>query len=274
MYSIEIKDLTKYYGKTQALNKISFTANEGEILGFIGQNGAGKSTTIRCILNLIYQNSGSIKVFNLDSIKDTKKIKKITSYVPSEVNYYSNVRVKSILKLSANLYNIKDFSEMYKLANFFELDLNKKIQELSLGNKKKISIILSLMKKPKIIILDEPTIGLDPIMQEKLFKTLITEKNKGTTILLSSHNLSDIEKYCDRVVIIKKGKILKIANIKDFNNENEYVITYKKNNKLVSYVSKENVDIILKKLININPTNLEIKHKSVEEKFKKYYEDN
>src|SRR3954452_929200 len=248
MNVIEINNLTKMYGKSRGITDISFHVEEGEIFGFIGPNGAGKSTTIRTLLSLIYPTSGSAKIFGKDCVEFAPEIKKQIGYLPSEVFYYENMKVKDLLKYSASFYK-KDCSKKIKeLAEIMDLDLTKKIDDLSLGNKKKVGIVQGLLHEPKLIILDEPTSGLDPLMQQKFFELLEKENKKGATILFSSHILSEVQRLCNRVAIIKEGKIVtveKISNLK----ENNY--------KRIKIETKDNLDKNYFNLSGVN--NLEAK---------------
>lgn len=218
MNIIETKKLTKFYGKALGICDVDLNVKEGEIFGFIGPNGAGKSTTIRTLLGLIYPTSGSAKIFGKDIQKFGSDIKENIGYLPSEVFYYDDMRVIDLLKYSGSFYK-KDQKVILKrineLAEYLDLDLKKKIDDLSYGNKKKVGIIQGLLHEPKLIILDEPTGGLDPLMQQRFFDLLKSENKKGATILFSSHILSEVQKICNRVAIIKSGKIIKIENIKD-----------------------------------------------------------
>lgn len=208
MAIIDIQNLKKYYGKSCGVEDVTLQVNEGEIYGFIGENGSGKSTTIRVLLNLNFPTSGSVRMLDMDCTKESKKIKEFVSYVPSEVVYYPTMKVRDLLKFALKLSPNGSIEDIERLCNYFDLEQFRLIKDLSLGNRKKVSIIQALIKKPKILILDEPTSGLDPLMQDKLFEVLLKEKASGMTIFLSSHNLSEVEKYCDRVSIIKSGKIV------------------------------------------------------------------
>jgi len=213
--------------KSRGIDNVNLSVKEGEIYGFIGPNGAGKSTTIKTILNLIFPTKGEAKIFGLDCVKDTTKIKENIGYVPSEVRYYDDMTVKEILDYAISFKKNVDHEYVEKLISTFEVELQKKIFQLSLGNKKKVSIIQALLHKPKLLILDEPTNGLDPLVQQKLFNELLELKNLGSTIFLSSHNLSEVEAFCDRVAIIKEGKILEVKNIADFSKKTVKKITVK-----------------------------------------------
>lgn len=291
MNVIEINNLTKTFGKARGISDVSFQVEQGEIFGFIGPNGAGKSTTIRTLLSLIYPTSGSATIFGKDCVKFAPEIKKEIGYLPSEVFYYDNMKVKDLLKYSASFYK-KDCNKRIKeLAEILDLDLNKKIEDLSLGNKKKVGIIQGLLHEPKLIILDEPTSGLDPLMQQKFFDLLIEENKKGATILFSSHILSEVQRLCNRVAIIKEGKIVAVEKISTL-QEN----TYKKfkietkttidqnyflvpgvnkleiNSNIISFLYSGNINTVMKKIAEIDMLNVWIEEPDLEEIFMHYYE--
>ena len=217
MNVIETTKLTKYYGKSRGIVDVDMTVEEGEIYGFIGPNGAGKSTTIRTLLGLIYPTSGSATVFGKDILKFGPQIRQEVGYLPSEVFYYDDMRAIDLLKYSASFYDKEKEATSKRityLAELFDLDLKKKIDDLSYGNKKKVGIIQGLAHSPKLIILDEPTGGLDPLIQQQFFHLLREENEKGASVLFSSHILSEVQKLCHRVAIIKEGTIIKIETIK------------------------------------------------------------
>ena len=213
MYEIETQNLTKFYGKSRGIINLNLQIEKGEIFGFIGPNGAGKSTTIRTILGLIFPSSGSGRIFGKDIIKETKEIKKHIGYMPSEIHYYNKMHVHELLDYSSNFYEVDCKPRTQELAEIFDLDLDRKIIDLSSGNRKKVSILQSLAHRPKLLILDEPTTGLDPLMQAKFFDILREENSKGTTVFFSSHTLSDVQKLCRRVAVIKEGKIIAVEDI-------------------------------------------------------------
>src|SRR5690554_5090210 len=220
---IEINGLKKYYGKQIGVEDVTFSVKEGEIFGFIGPNGAGKSTTIRTMLSLIYPNEGEIRLFGKDIRKNSTSLAERIGYLPSEVAYYDGMTVKELLIYSASFYK-KDCSKRIKeLSTLLELDLSKKIEDLSYGNRKKVGIVQGLLHDPDLIILDEPTGGLDPLMQQKFFALLQEENRKGKTIFFSSHILSEVQKLCHRVAIIKEGQIIKLQDMATLKKE-----TYKR----------------------------------------------
>ena len=217
---IELKHLKKYYGKAKGIEDISLKINKGDIYGFIGPNGSGKSTTIRTILSLINKTSGEIYIKNKKMDKIDTETKKIIGYLPSEINLYNDMTVKQIFDYHESFYEKNINNNRKKLVKLFKIDENKLIEDLSLGNLKKIGIILALMHEPEILILDEPTSGLDPIMQSIFHELLLKEKEKGTTIIYSSHILSEVSNICDRVGFIKDGKIIKEDYIESIRKKN------------------------------------------------------
>jgi len=211
---IDIKDLTKLYGKARGIDNINLEIGEGEIFGFIGPNGAGKSTTIRILMNMIFPTGGTAKIMGMDVVRETKKIKRQVGYIPSDANAYSSMDVHEFLSYCIRFYRVHNGDQwIHELAGLFELDLKRKISDLSMGNRKKVSIVQSMLHHPKLLILDEPTTGLDPLMQSIFFDLLRTENRKGMTIFFSSHILGEVQMLCKRVAIIKEGKIIKVENI-------------------------------------------------------------
>ncbi|KPL58878.1 ABC transporter ATP-binding protein [Rossellomorea vietnamensis] len=291
MNVIEIHSLTKNYGKSRGISDISFHVEEGEIFGFIGPNGAGKSTTIRTLLSLIHPSSGSATIFGKDCIESAPEIAKEVGYLPSEVFYYDNMRVIDLLKYSASFYKKDCTKRIKELADMLNLDVTKKIDDLSLGNKKKVGIIQGLLHEPKLIILDEPTSGLDPLMQQKFFELLREENKKGATILFSSHILSEVQRMCDRVAIIKEGRIVqveKISTLKE-NNHKKFKVEAKGNfdpsyfemegvskleikDRQVSFLFRGDINKVMKKIADIEIMNLWIEEPDLEEIFMHYYE--
>ena len=208
MHIIETKDLTKYYGKHRGIENVTFQVQEGEIFGFIGPNGAGKSTTIRTLLSLIHKTSGEATIFGLDCERDSREILKQVGYLPSEVFYYDKMKAIDLLTYSASFYSGDCTNRIRELAWRLELDLNKRVEDMSLGNKKKVGIIQGLLHSPKLIILDEPTSGLDPLMQRTFFDLIREENQRGATVLFSSHILGEVQRMCHRVAIIKDGALV------------------------------------------------------------------
>jgi ABC-2 type transport system ATP-binding protein len=213
MNTIEINHLSKSYGRSRGIDDLSLNVKQGDIFGFIGPNGAGKSTTIRILLNLIFPGSGSATIFGLDVVKDSKKIRARTGYVPSDANMYDRMKVMEFLCFGASFYGKENIERIRYLLGVFDLDPDRKIHELSMGNKKKVSIIQAMIHRPELLILDEPTSGLDPLIQSRFFDLLHEENRNGTTVFFSSHTLSEVQAFCKTVAIIKDGKIVNVEEI-------------------------------------------------------------
>ena len=213
--AIVLNQLTKHYGTHRGINDLSFSVNEGEFFGFIGPNGAGKSTTIRTLMGLIHPSGGNASIFGLDCQTKASVIARDVGYLPSENSYYENMKVRDLLQYTADLYGMDCETKMYELSERLNLDLTRKIADLSLGNKKKVGIVSAIMTSPKLLIMDEPTSGLDPLIQQRFYDILKEENSRGTTIFFSSHVLSEVQKLCDRVAILKEGKLVGIQSIKE-----------------------------------------------------------
>ncbi len=289
MNVIETKKLNKAYGKSRGIIDVDLAIKEGEIFGFIGPNGAGKSTTIRILMGLIFKSSGEAKIFGLDVEKDKEKILEDIGYLPSEIFYYDNMKAIDLLKYSASFYKTDCEARIYDLAKRLDLDLNKKIEDMSLGNRKKVGIIQGLIHSPKLIILDEPTSGLDPLIQQTFFEIIKEERDRGATILFSSHILSEVQKLCDRVAIIKEGKILEIQEMNELNNDSYKTITVKTDSDTsgfsiegamnisqsaenLSFIYKGDYNVLLTELLKYKIKNIEITEPSLDEIFMHYYD--
>ncbi|MEX0968123.1 MAG: ABC transporter ATP-binding protein [Bacteroidia bacterium] len=217
--AIETFQLTKYYGKVKGIDNVNFEVQEGEIFGFIGPNGAGKSTLIRTLVTLLFPTSGRASIFGLDVQQEPKKMKRLIGYVPSEVHYYDNMSGDELLRYSASFYGVKVEQEFYQLANEFDLNLKRDISDLSMGNKKKVALLQCLLHRPRLLILDEPTTGLDPKMQGQFFELLQRLNGKGTTIFFSSHVLSEVQRLCGRVAIIRNGEVETVQTVEALNTQ-------------------------------------------------------
>ena len=284
MDAIEVTSLKKYYGKHLGIEDVSFSVREGEILGFVGPNGAGKSTTIRILLNFIFPSGGNAAIYGKDVVKNSREIKKYTGYVPSDVRFYGDMTVKELIGISNRFCNRSGYEESERLCNLFELDSSKKFYELSMGNKKKAAIICALASKPKVLILDEPTNGLDPMMQKRLFTELKSQSENGASILLSSHNLGEVQEYCHRVAFIKQGKILAVTDLKEIREPRKIVTVW--GGKKVSCPQMQLLQqaegmsvfryqgdgaVLLKLLLEAEPYDFTIENESLEERFMDLY---
>ena len=258
---LELKKLKKYYGQSRGIEEVSIKLQKGDIYGFIGPNGAGKSTTLRTIIGLINKTAGEIYLKGKELNTNDLETKKIIGYLPSEINLYDDMIIKEMFDYHESFYD-KDLSKRRKeLVKLFKLDETKKIEDLSLGNLKKVGIILALMHEPEILILDEPTSGLDPIMQNVLHQTLLKEKEKGATILYSSHVLSEVYNLCNKIGFIKEGKIIKEDLMENIKKENYTYLTITA--KEIAKIKKDlNLKIVdeneneIKFINNLNPNEL------------------
>lgn len=273
MNAVEVKGFSKNYGSTLAVKNISFTIEEGEIVGFVGKNGAGKTTTLRTITNMIFPTSGEINVFGMDCVKQSKEIKKILSYMPGDSSFYEHFMARDIFSACIK-FSSESFEKAKELSEYFELDMDKKISGLSLGNRKKVSIIQAFLKDAKVYIFDEPTNGLDPLMQEKFFALVKEKKEQGCAVFLSSHNMSEVEKYCDRVIIIKDGEIIDTVSPETERKNRPLYVAYKTaDGREMTFDFKGDVNELIERLHKEKLTAVEIRPKTVEEEFIKYYSD-
>lgn len=285
---IEIKHLKKYYGKARGVEDVSITINKGEIYGFIGPNGAGKSTTIRTLLGLINKNDGEIYINGKELDKDDIEMKKKIGYLPSEIHLYDDMKVGDIFDYHESFYKEDLKARRTELVSLLKIDENKRIDDLSLGNQKKVGIVLALMHSPEIVILDEPTSGLDPIMQNIFHDILTKEKEKGTTILYSSHILSEVSSICDRIGFIKDGVIIKEDYIDNIKKDNFTYLTItskdidsikqelnlkiaKEDGNTIKFINNLDANEIIKKLSKYDIERLLIEEVSLEDLFINYY---
>jgi ABC-2 type transport system ATP-binding protein len=289
-HAIETSKLTKYYGKARGIVDVDLAVEEGEIFGFIGPNGAGKSTTIRTLLGLIKKSSGSAKIFGMDCEKDKVKILAEVGYLPGEVFYYDRMRAIDLLRYSASFYK-KDCTQRIKeLADALSLNLNKRIEDMSLGNKKKVGIVQGLLHSPKLIILDEPTSGLDPLMQRTFFDLIQRENERGATVLFSSHILGEVQRICDRVAIIKEGRIVDLRSIDDLRKNSYKKVSFTTQSPLAdfslsgatqiqqdgaqtSFLYSGDVNALMGRLASLPLVNADVSEPELEEIFLHYYED-
>jgi len=290
MSVIEVTNLTKYYGKSRGIVDVSFNEEEGEIFGFIGPNGAGKSTTIRLLLSLIHPTSGGAKVFGKDVVTQGPEIRRDIGYLPSEVFYYEGMKVIDLLKYSASFYNCDCTQRMHELSEVMELEMNRRISDLSYGNKKKVGIVQGLLHSPKLLFLDEPTTGLDPLMQRKFFDLIRQENARGVTVFFSSHILGEVQRMCTRVGIIREGKIVEISDIRTLQQNNYKKVRVTANrlkpasfklpgvtnlqteNGTVHFFFKGDINAVLQKISGIQVIDVTIEEPTLEEIFMHYYE--
>ncbi|MBE6150021.1 MAG: ABC transporter ATP-binding protein [Firmicutes bacterium] len=287
MEILEIRNLKKYYGKIRGVEDVSIKLNSGEVYGFIGPNGAGKSTTIRTLLNLINKTGGQILINGKEYDKNDLETKKLIGYLPSEIYLYDDLTVKQMLDFHESFYGGK-LKRRKQLVKLLKLDESKKVEDLSLGNSKKLGIILALMHEPKILILDEPTSGLDPIMQNVFYELLLEEKKKGTTILYSTHILSEVAKICDRIGIIKDGVIIKEDTVENIVKNSMTYLTIESNDidkikkelnlkiifeyeNTIKFMNNLSPNEIISKISKYNINKLLIEEATIEDLFIEYY---
>lgn len=286
MKAIEIQKLTKYYGKSRGIIDLDLTVDLGDFFGFIGPNGAGKSTTIRTLLGLIQPTEGHAFLMEKDIEKEKTEILKDVGYLPSEAVFYSGMRVKEVLKYSADLRKKDCHEEAQKLCERLQLDPMKKVEELSFGNRKKVAIVCALQHDPSLLILDEPTSGLDPLIQKEFFSILKERNEKGATIFLSSHILSEIQKNCTKAAIIREGKLVACDTVENLSKTKakrihlsgdcdlsslEKVMDIKESNQGISFLYGGDLNQLIQVLSKQNVSDLSIHEPDLEEIFMHYY---
>ena len=287
MEAIKTNNLTKDYGKARGIVNLNLSIEPGEFFGFIGPNGAGKSTTIRTLLGLISPTGGSAQVFRRDIVKDKTAILRETGYLPSEALFYSGMRVRDVLKLSADLRR-KDCTAMAnELCERLQLDTAGKVDELSFGNRKKVAIVCALQSDPALLILDEPTGGLDPLMQREFFEILRERHQTGATIFLSSHILSEVQRNCTRAAVIREGEIIACDSVEALSNSSARRVSVlgsvdltgldgikdlKHADRTVSFLYTGDMNRLLHRLSGGEVTDLTVSEPDLEEIFLHYYE--
>ncbi|MBC8062985.1 MAG: ABC transporter ATP-binding protein [Clostridiaceae bacterium] len=290
MNVIEIKQLTKDYGNKKGVFDLDLSVKKGEVFGFLGPNGAGKTTTIRHLMGFIHPNKGECFINGLDCSKQAYLIQKSLGYLPGEIAFMDDMSGIQFIKFIAEMKGIKDFSRAQQLINMFKLDPNGKIKKMSKGMKQKIGIVCAFMHSPDVLILDEPTSGLDPLMQNEFLELIVSEKEKGKTIFMSSHNFDEIERTCDRTAIIKDGYLVAVEDMKTLSTSKHkaYVITFlteematrfakegfpikdTQGNKVTVSI-KGNIMSLIHTLDKYEITNLDVKTQTLEELFMHYY---
>lgn len=288
MNAIQLSNLTKYYGKSRGILNLNLDVKEGEFFGFIGPNGAGKSTTIRTLLGLITPSSGQAKIFDETIRKRNPQIRSHIGYLPSEAVFYRGMKVKDLLKLSADLHHKNCSAEREILCRRLQLDVNQKVDELSFGNRKKVAIVSALQHQPKLLILDEPTSGLDPLMQREFFHIIRERNEQGATVFLSSHVLSEIQRNCTRAAIIREGRIIACDRVEALSKTNakrisvqgqvsldslEEIRDLKENDGVFSFLYGGDIHRLLETLSAGTITDLSISDPDLDEIFLHYYEN-
>ena len=289
MNAISVRNLSKHFGSVKALQNVSFSVKNGEIMGFLGPNGAGKSTTIKAIMNFINPDSGEISVFGQDVTKHSAEIKQDIGFLNAEVNLFTNWTGQEHIHLAKKIRNIT--ANEHDLIERLHLNSSKKVQDLSTGNRQKLGIVLAVLHEPKLLILDEPTIGLDPLLQATFYEIIRELAENGTTILMSSHNLSEVENVCDRVTIIKQGSIVDVDTIKTLRKKRLYQVEINADTKILKEIGRLDIfekisctedtftanstatsNEIIDALVKFELDDLEISHASLEKIFMEYYQ--
>lgn len=283
---ITTTNLTKYYGKSRGIIDLNLSVGEGEIFGFIGPNGAGKSTTMRVLLGLVAPTSGSACIFGKEVGKKQKEILSQIGYLPSEAMFYNGMKVSEILELSSKLYRKDCVQERKRLCDQFSLDQSRKVEELSLGNRKKVAIVCAFQHKPDLLVLDEPTSGLDPLMQKEFFELLQERNREGAGILLSSHVLSEVQQYCRRAAILREGRLVACDSVEHLAGKNCRKIEIKGTNepprlegvrkvvsgdKQVSFLYHGQMQKLIAELSQMPVEDLRVTEPELEEIFLHYY---
>ena len=269
---IEIEQLTKNYGKHRGVQDVSFTVEQGDIFGFLGPNGAGKSTTIRSMLGLIQYESGTVRILGKDLKQEKEVILKEIGYMPSEAMFYPNMRVKDVIKMAADIRKKNCSAEAEKLCTRLQVDTEKRINELSLGNRKKVSIVCAMQHKPKIFVFDEPTSGLDPLMQAEFFKLIGEYVAEGATCMLSTHVLSEVKNYCKHVAIMKEGHLQCVDTVDKLTKTNAKRIRMVRDGKKEDYIYKGDLNKLADELVGHSITDILIEEPSLDEIFMHFYE--
>ncbi|MFH0865885.1 MAG: ABC transporter ATP-binding protein [Bacteroidota bacterium] len=289
METIIIENVSKSYGKTMAVDGLSLRVKEGEIYGFIGPNGAGKSTTIRMLLNFIKADYGNIKVLGFSPTKHGVEIKKNTGYVSADTFIYSDMKVKELFRFTESFHKIDASKKTKQLTEILEIDIHKKFEQLSFGNRKKVAIACALLHSPKLIILDEPSNGLDPVIRSNMYELLKEEQKNGATIFFSSHVLSEVQHFCTRIGLLKEGKLIKETSAADFTNvgylqvriESKEAIDFSSLQGIAGLTLQDNVyhfifsgnpNDLIKKLSTANIDSLHISEPELENVFMHYFE--
>ncbi|MGM9605967.1 MAG: ATP-binding cassette domain-containing protein [Oscillospiraceae bacterium] len=288
MHAIETRNLTKYYGKSRGIIDLNLTVAEGEFFGFIGPNGAGKSTTIRTLLGLIQSTGGEGMILGMDIVREKEKILSYVGYLPSEAVFYPGMRVRDVLKFSADLRKADCAAERECLCQRLQLDTSRKVEELSFGNRKKVAIVCALQHRPPLLILDEPTSGLDPLMQREFFKILRERNQAGATVFLSSHVLSEIQRNCTKAAIIREGRMIACDSVETLAKTSAKRVTVhgqvdlsgltgvrglQADGDSVSFLYGGNISELLRTLAAGRITDLSLAEPDLEEIFLHYYEE-
>lgn len=293
MPAIETERLTKSYGHHRGIEELTMTVPEGEVFGFLGPNGAGKTTTIRTLLDLLHPSSGSARIFGLDSRTDSVAIRARLGNLPGDFGFGKHTSGREALALLARLRGVEKLDRADELARRFRADLTRPLGQLSRGNRQKVGLILALFHLPELLILDEPTSGLDPLMQEEFLALVGEERARGATVLLSSHELDEVQRVCDRVGMIRDGRLIAVERIADLVGKTQRrvavefadtidlgdlracpgVSALEADGARVTFSVAGDLDAVVKAIARHTVVDLEFAHPTLEEVFITYYED-
>ena len=269
--AIDIQNLKKTYGKNRGVSNLSLQVEEGDIFGFLGPNGAGKSTTIRSILGLIHFQEGSASILGMDVKTRQKEILEKIGYLPSEVMFYPSMKAKDVIRYAADMRKKDCREEAAMLCERLKVEENKRIEELSLGNRKKIGVVCAMQHKPKLFIFDEPTSGLDPFMQAEFFKLIQEYNAQGATCFLSSHVLSEIKKYCNNVAIIREGQLICTDKVDNLTKNHGKYVKVTKDGKYEEFTYKGYLNQLFAELAAHDIQDIVIEEPDIEDIFMSYY---
>lgn len=268
---IEINHLTKNYGKHRGVFDVSFSVEKGDIFGFLGPNGAGKSTTIRSMLGFLQFESGSIHILGKNLRGNQEHILSEIGYMPSEAMFYPSMKVKDVIQMAADVRKKDCGQEASRLCERLQVDTDKKISDLSLGNRKKVSIVCAMQHKPKLFIFDEPTSGLDPLMQTAFFELIEEYVKDGATCMLSTHVLSEIKRYCKNVAIMKEGTLQRIDAVSNLTKTNTKKVYLVRDGRQESFLYDGNLNDFIRELAGHDITDIRIEEPSLDEIFMHFY---
>lgn len=290
---IEINELTKDYGNNKGIFDLTFNVEEGEVFGYLGPNGAGKTTTIRHLMGFLTPDKGSSQILGMNTRTKSADIMKHLGYLPGEIAFFDQMSGMEFLKFMGEMRGLSDTKLRDKLIDLFKLDTGSRVRKMSKGMKQKLGIICAFMHDPKVLILDEPTSGLDPLMQKIFADLILEEKSRGKTILMSSHSFEEIERTCDRVGIIKNGRLIATENMHDIKQKRRktYIVTFDNSEMAANFAKCGDFDVIevkdntvnlsvtgnvtkfVKALSNFTVIDLATENSSLEDIFMHYYGD-
>jgi ABC-2 type transport system ATP-binding protein len=289
---IETERLTKFYGARRGIDEVTFAVDPGEVFGFLGPNGAGKTTTIRTLLDLIHPSGGSARIFGLDSRRDSVAIRARLGNLPGDFGYGRQTSGREALRLLGRLRGVEGVGRAESLAARFHADLDRPLGELSRGNRQKIGLILATFHEPELLVLDEPTGGLDPLMQEEFLALVAEERERGCTVFISSHDLDEVQRVCDRVGMVRDGRLIAVERMAELLGRARRKVTvrladdgkleqlrslpqvseFEQLDGAVSFKVAGDLDPVVKALAAHHVSDLEAVHPTLEEVFLGYYQ--